>query len=287
LQEGGTKLFEFQSTCPFRAFAEKRLFARELDDVFVGPSYIERGKIVEKVLQRAWEQVCDWQRLNQIYDTFEFRAIVDQAVEAAVRECVPQPGRWFDNYRVVERSRLQQLALKWFDMERKRSRFDRVMHQQDVQISVGEVTVKATIDRIDELPSGDVVVIDYKSSDKYSTRLWETPRMEAPQLPLYAIAQTPGRVSGVAFGIACTHTCELSGFARNREIIARTGGTCERDMTKQIDDWRGELEALAASYLAGDAAVDPKSSHKTCKWCHLGPLCRVKEQSAMEAGDDA
>jgi hypothetical protein len=110
--------------------------------------------------------------------------------------------------------------------------------------------------------------------------------MEKPQLPLYAIAQPPGSVSAVAFGVVRTEKCDLSGYARAGEILGKANDNCQRDMTDEIEAWRKELEAFAGAYLDGDAAVDPKFARKTCKWCHLGPLCRVHEQAPAEVVDD-
>jgi probable DNA repair protein len=284
-QQGGIKLFELQSTCPFRAFAQTRLLARQLDETYTGPNYIERGQTVENVLQRVWNEIGDWQRLDAMFDTPELQSIIARAVDGTLREFVPQPGRWFENYRSVERERLTTLAMNWLALERARMPFHGVVHQREIEIVIGEISIKARVDRIDRLPDESAVIIDYKTGEA-SWKMWERPRMEKPQLPLYAIAQAAGSVSGVAFGIVRTDRCDLSGYARAREIFGKTGGNCERDMGREIAGWREELEELAGAYLEGEAAVDPKSAHKTCKWCHLGSLCRVQEQGAAEVTDD-
>ena len=288
LQPGGTKVFEYQSTCPFRAFADKRLMARKIEDAYAGPSYIDRGKLIERVLQRAWDDLVDWQRLNAVFDTFELAAIIERAVDVAIAENIKQPGRWLDNFRIVERARLIKVAQNWFALERQRSPFGTPEHQKKIEITIGSVTVEGCIDRLDRLPSGDLVIIDYKSGDNFNVRMWELPRMSAPQLPLYAVAQ-PGSVAAVAFGVARTSRCELVGYTRAKEHFGKTGNG-SHDMGHEIGKWREELESLAAAYLAGDAKVDPKILHKTCRFCHIGPLCRVKEQAppeiAEEAGDD-
>jgi ATP-dependent helicase/DNAse subunit B len=283
---GGTKMFELQSTCPFRAFAQTRLLAKELRDAYSGPNYIERGQRIESVLQRVWDELKDWQTLQARSTELEFQQIIERAVDGAIREFIPQPGRWFDNYRKVERSRLTQLATNWLAMEVRRAPFVKVEHQLETEITVGGITVNARIDRIDHLPDGSIAVIDYKSGDGFSSRNWEPPRMDAPQLPLYAVAQAHGSVSAVAFGIARTNKCDLSGYARQSQQLGKDSRAVERDMTHLIESWRKELERVAAAYLAGDAAVNPKHSRKTCAWCHLGAMCRVKEQFATEVSTE-
>jgi probable DNA repair protein len=285
MQLGGIKIFEFQSTCPFRAFAQTRLFARSLDEAYAGPNPIERGQLVEDVLQRVWTELGDWQGLNAVFETPELQEIIARAVDGTLRQLLPQPGRWYDNYRAVERGRLAQLTTKWLELERRRTPFQGVVHQREIEVAVGEIAIKARVDRIDQLADGSTVIIDYKTGEA-SWKTWLAPRMEKPQLPLYAIAQAPGSVSGVAFGVARTEKCDLSGYARAGDVLGKNNDNCQRDMGREIAGWREELEGVAVAYLEGDAAVDPKSARKTCKWCHLGPLCRVHELAAAEVSDD-
>jgi hypothetical protein len=53
--------------------------------------------------------------------------------------------------------------------------------------------------------------------------------------------------------------------------------------------WRGNLERLAAEFVAGHAVVDPERD--ACRYCHLPMLCRIDElggaTEADEEGDDA
>jgi hypothetical protein len=57
-----------------------------------------------------------------------------------------------------------------------------------------------------------------------------------------------------------------------------------------LGEWSDELSTLADGFLFGNAAVDPKSLEKTCKYCELHSLCRVAEttaalEAALDAGD--
>jgi hypothetical protein len=60
--------------------------------------------------------------------------------------------------------------------------------------------------------------------------------------------------------------------------------------------WAEELERIAASFVRGDAAVDPKippgRSGSPCEHCHLASLCRIGDlamddvDGEGEGGDD-
>jgi ATP-dependent helicase/nuclease subunit B len=46
---------------------------------------------------------------------------------------------------------------------------------------------------------------------------------------------------------------------------------------RSVEDWRAEVEKLARGFIAGDAAVDPKTKD-TCTYCQMKPFCRIAER---------
>ena len=56
---GGTSLLQEQSNCPFRAFAIRRLLAREDEGPNDALAPTERGKVIDLALQLIWEQLKD------------------------------------------------------------------------------------------------------------------------------------------------------------------------------------------------------------------------------------
>ena len=48
-------------------------------------------------------------------------------------------------------------------------------------------------------------------------------------------------------------------------------------------EWTKVVEHLGASFLRGDAAVDPKYGRKSCEFCELHSLCRIAEVRALDA----
>ncbi len=57
VMRGGATVLQLQAACGFRAFAEMRLRATEIEDVELGMDARERGNVVHKVLESFWEQV--------------------------------------------------------------------------------------------------------------------------------------------------------------------------------------------------------------------------------------
>src|SRR5690606_18807517 len=52
--KGGSAVFKLQAACPFRAFAELRLGARELRQADIGLDAMARGSLMHRVLEKVW-----------------------------------------------------------------------------------------------------------------------------------------------------------------------------------------------------------------------------------------
>ncbi len=162
---------------------------------------------------------------------------------------------------------------------------------------LGGLSFRLQVDRIDRVGDG-LLVIDYKSG-KSSPKQWRGARMDAPQLPLYAVLH-PGRPTGVVLATVAAAGARFRGVADDATAIAGLEPAVKFELTEDRErgfDWRqitsrwyAWLEALARDHAAGRADVDPKLAAATCRNCHLGSLCRValvapEGAEAQGAGD--
>jgi hypothetical protein len=53
---------------------------------------------------------------------------------------------------------------------------------------------------------------------------------------------------------------------------------------KWREQWRSRIEELAAAFVAGRAAVDPKPG--ACDYCHVASVCRISDRVTPAEGDD-
>jgi RecB family exonuclease len=144
-------------------------------------------------------------------------------------------------------------------------------------LQIGGIAVDVRIDRIDRLPDGAHVILDYKTG-AVSAGAWDGERPDEPQLPLYAVTDG-GDVDALSFVRLSAQEVAFKGRSRTAEALPGVAPGAEDDASWNalFDSWRGVLERLAAEFLGGDARVAPKRYPQTCRYCDVGPLCRVTE----------
>jgi hypothetical protein len=80
-------------------------------------------------------------------------------------------------------------------------------------------------------------------------------------------------ISSVEFAVLVPDSTYLEGY-RGQEL------------QHHLPQWTNVVENLGASFLRGDAAVDPKQGLKSCEFCQLHSLCRIAEVRALDAPED-
>ncbi len=154
---GGTSLLQEQSNCPFRAFAIRRLLAKETQGPNEALAPVERGRVIDVALQLIWEQLKDSYGLQRPGRIAVVEAAVDQAME---RELPSSNGPWDTRFFALERQRTIEVLTEWLAIESTRKPFHVVGHQIPVEVSLGGLSLRGRLDRLDEI--GDAhVVIDY------------------------------------------------------------------------------------------------------------------------------
>lgn len=284
---GGTAIFKHQAACPFRAFAEHRLGARPLEEVEVGLDARGRGIVLHIALEYLWAALQDHARLA-VLSASERRAQVDAAVKRAVDTVAARyPGTFTPRFRELETQRLVALLEAWLECELERAPFSVVHQEQEEAITLGGVTARLKIDRIDRLADGTLAIIDYKSG-RTDVRDWLGDRPEEPQLPLYALSQDEQAVAAILFAQLRPGKLRFAGLAREADLVPGADTLAAKkyaaefsDWTELLAHWRATLSRLGEEFRAGEASVDPKEYPQTCNYCHLSALCRVGEQHAF------
>lgn len=280
---GGSSILKHQALCPFRAFASNRLGAEGMEIPVDGISPALHGSLVHKVLELFWKETKTHAGLLQL-DKEMLSDRVKKHVEAATSEergLAQRPA-----FKDVEAQRVTRHVLNYLDLEAQRNAFEVVGFEREVMANIEGQEVRLVIDRIDLLPSGEEIIIDYKTG-RVDPKKWFGDRPDEPQLPLYAIS-AGNQPEAVAFAIIREDGCEYKGIVTKEGLLPalpprQTTRTFEQveagnNMPETILRWRQSLHRLMTGFLEGDAIIDPKTK-ATCQntYCQLQPICRVKE----------
>lgn len=278
---GGAGIFKQQAACAFRAFATYRLYARDLPIPENGLNALERGSLLHACLDKLWAQLKTQKHLLQQTNT-ALQTLITKSVDATFSEFFPNHSRKLKTqFKMLEQQRLKKLLLKWLDLEKQRPIFNVVAHEQRRQLQIGHLTVTLRIDRIDQLASGEKIIIDYKSGQIKSSD-WFGSRPREPQLPLYlstepnvhGIAVAQVRIDAMKFkGITANET-NINGLATVEHYKNYTIANTWQELVMQ---WQRILQQLATAFANGKADVDP-AHYDTCNDCKLSSLCRINEK---------
>lgn len=289
---GGTWLLADQSNCPFRAFAIRRLYAEQERGPNEELAATDRGKVVEKALELLWKELQTSEGLKRA----DLDAQIARAVDEAMHVLPARGDQWTLRFRQLERERTVAVVREWMELEKQRPAFRVLEHQKELRITLGGLPLHGFIDRLDEV-NGRALVLDYKTGAETSPSAWQVPRPRLPQLPLYAVARQREHhdAAGVAFAVVWRNEAAFKSFLAEDNLLPgrRPHDFAHEDWSVYLPRWDEELERIAASFVAGEAAVDPKVppglSHSPCGNCHLSSLCRVRAAEEDEdegAGDE-
>jgi probable DNA repair protein len=281
---GGSSILKHQALCPFRAFASNRLGAEDLETPPDGISPMLHGSLVHEVLENFWKQTKTQAALIQL-DEAGIKARVREHVDHVTNENRGLKQR--PAFRGVEADRVYRHVLDYLELEKQRESFEVIGFEKEILPEIAGQTIRLIIDRVDRLPSGDEIIIDYKTGN-VEPRKWFGDRPEEPQLPLYAISANKAPAA-VVFAIIRNDDYQYKGVVKRDGLLPNLPPKATKanqylvdaghEMPKTIENWRQILHRLMADFLAGEAAIDPKGDTRTChkSYCKLQPLCRVGE----------
>lgn len=288
---GGVWVLADQSACPFRAFATHRLHAEPLAEPLPGLDAAARGSLVHRALESAWQELGGKAQLDALDEegtaAVAGRAAAVAVADLAARRPEPLPAA----LRPLETARLTRLVAAWLAVERGRATPFRVLSEEERRsVEVGGLRLDTRVDRVDELPDGRRVVIDYKTGRGGTLSGWFAERLAEPQLPLYATT-AGGEVAAALIAKVRADEQRFLGVAATDEVApgvsAFAGEPGIAGWPDLLAHWRQALDALATEFRSGRAAVAPSDPGRTCEHCPLPALCRIGRDPCAEPAGDA
>ncbi len=281
---GGSSILKHQALCPFRAFASNRLGADGMETPADGISPMLHGSLVHSVLEYFWKETKTQAALLALGEDALGERVRKHVTHVTSQERGLQQRPAF---REVEAARVYRHVMEFLKLDMQRDAFEVTGFEKEILPEIEGQPIRLIIDRVDSLPSGEEIIIDYKTG-KVEPKKWFGERPEDPQLPLYAIAAKEPPAA-VVFGIIREDGCSFNGVVTQQGLLpdlppketSRTRELVEagQNMPETIQNWRQTLHHLMADFLAGNAAIDPKGGTRICEnsYCELQSLCRVDE----------
>lgn len=262
LVAGGSNVIKLQSHCPFRAFAEIRLQATPIRRLTIGLDPAERGILIHDILADFWTKAKSQENIEYIKNT-QLMKIIRRRVESFKNRF---PQKLAAEYWELEIDRTFELITKLLEQEKARDPFTVCQIEQGRIIKIGELQFKLRLDRVDQLSTGEKLIIDYKTSVAKAVD-WLGDRPLEPQLPMYCLAIK--LATDLAFIVV---------RADLLKTITYSGLSQSITWQQQLASWEEVLNQLSKEFMSGYAKVEPIKGAATCKICHLQSLCKYQEK---------
>lgn len=268
--QGGKSVLQYQSDCPFQAFAKIRLNAYFPPEPMPGLSAMERGNLVHLALETIWKRIKTQEQLKN-YSDEEINQIIIDTIEKTI-----QDKSIHDIFLRVEKKRIQKIITDWLILEKNRPPFCVSQCETSRCVNVGSLSLRLRIDRIDEVETGGSFIIDYKTKKLNTTNDWFGERPKDLQLPLYCVYASANPV-GMAYAQVRSEKSVFKGFSvSENESFSEVKAISKQDWNTIRGEWKQTLERLAKHFANGIATVDPENPDTTCRYCDLHSLCRIE-----------
>ena len=272
---GGTGALGRQARCPLRAFCQDRLGARELEPLRFGLSARLRGIATHRAAELLLGDLPPQSELPRR------EGAVGASAEQALARSFGRARAPLAELFALEAEQLERVLVALLREEAARAPFRVLAVEQRSEGVLGRWTLRARVDRIDELADGSIAIVDYKTSERATSSDWFSPRLRDAQVPLYASHATE-RVGAAVVARLTPSATTYSGFWRDDTFPGRPNKHACAQAEEQVAVWRAQLLELATELGDGDTRIFEANYEDAAK--AYAPLTRVFEQLALARG---
>ena len=280
---GGSRALVLQNSCPFKAYAERRLGAQEPLSSTPGITPIERGNFTHEVMRKLWLKINDSKVLHT-YSTEKLREIIKISLKDSQTLSPDLRSEHIIYNRMLFREsyRLEQIIFSLLQEEKQRQPFKILKLESEISLDIAGVKIILRFDRIDQLENGAIAVLDYKSGTLIPLN-WFGERADAVQLYVYAQA-LENKGLGLVEGLANIHLTSrkkrFDGISMHHKLFPQQ--KTQINWVEFRSNSQAHITKLAHSFQNGEAQVNP--INKICNYCALTGLCRRSELIHPEKG---
>jgi RecB family exonuclease len=187
---------------------------------------------------------------------------------------------------------MQRLLANWLEAEAGRVPFPPVALEQRTSIEIGGWQLGGRIDRLDQLDSGDQILIDYKTGRQAPPR-WLDERLGDCQLPIYA-QRSGSPIAAIVLAFLHSEGVSYRAIGRAADALpGRHSRMAAGEWQAQLIRWRQQLHALIEEFAAGDTRIPGDSTELAgTLWAALArtaqsrspPPCAAESSPACRTG---
>jgi len=270
---GGVAVLNLQAVSPLNAFIEKRLGAFEMRTPAIGINAMQRGNLTHRALEdlyRAYPSRDAVAALSLEERTELFRRSLEQGLRALPGSREPFMQRLAALELALQLNRLQQFMM----IDLGRTDFIVASVEEPREVSFGPLNLRLKLDRLDRLPDGRTIVIDYKTG-RVNRQAWNPREPRDMQLPLYVTVVASGAaaisfaqisVQGIGFDGVGSDAVDIPGIrspGKRQKVQVRYQYPGTDDVIENWDElrevWAEVLLELAQAFAAGDFRLDPRN----------------------------
>lgn len=266
---GGARVVDLQWSEPFAAFAYGRLGVRDLERFQSGLPASLRGTVMHDALfellreRPSQRSVAEWSDVDR-------RQRIDRAVDRALLRTERYADSVLRRLLALERLRLRVVIAAFLQEEIGRSPFQVDRVEEKIEFAHAGVRLALRADRIDRLPDGSLLIVDYKTGMPKNL-LGKDGDPIAPQVVVYAAACRES-VGGLALINISRRLIEYKGVGGSVEW----GNIPPQDWEETLRRWKGQVLDAIEAIAKGDVRI--RLHPGAVQHRQLAVLSRVEEE---------
>lgn len=254
---GGHAVLKWQADDPISALAQFRWGCRPLQEPETGIDALTRGNLLHEALEALYRDWPDQASIAGLSEPARRECIRAATARVFARQFASADAMLATLLRIEER-RACELIEQLVSNDLERPAFSLLAVEQATQLTVGGLTIRLRIDRIDQV-DGQLFVIDYKTGDvrngcppenlpdKHVQLVAYALALKA-QRPLGGLALLPVSYRGQQALLWCDEAAELMPAARAQRI---------GDLPSLLEQWQARCDRLGQAFVAGDFRMNP------------------------------
>ena len=258
----GVSTLQDQMSCAFKGFS-KRLNLEKFDAPHIGFNRLEQGNLIHKVLETFYTEIKSKESLLELSSS-ELDGLLERHIDSAIN------NKSTSRFQQLEKIRIKKILHDYFELEKQRDGYEVIETESTTEVSINNLSFKIRLDRIDRLPNGNKLIIDYKTGKAEISQMTGKHIRQA-QLPIYALTNS---VNGVAFAKINATRCEYLAITNDESALPVKKTTVPK-WEDQLVEWESILNSASYDFQNGVATVLPEKN--ACEYCDYDLLCRVEK----------